>query len=125
MSEIASNQRQYPRISTVGGNYQVRFRLGDRLVSEARLANVSAGGCGLEIQVADAMDLVMGSVLVEIYMVHPELPLVPLQGCVVFLLGKASGKTRGYVVAGVQFTRITPQVQLLIAEHVQDVLDIA
>lgn len=122
MSDLSLNQRQYPRLSTVGGDYQVRFRIGELQVTGARLANISAGGCGLEVQVADAADLAMGTTLTELFLVHPDLPLVPLQGSVVFMLGKAVGKTRGFVLAGVQFTRITPMVQLLIAEHVQEAL---
>jgi hypothetical protein len=38
---------------------------------------------------------------------------------VVRLLGKVPGKTSGYVLAGVEFTMITPFVRQLIREHVE------
>ena len=95
------------------------FRFKDRHVATARLANVSAGGCGLEIQMADAWDMDMGSVLEELFLLHPDLPCVPLQATVVRLLGKVPGKTSGYVLAGVEFSQITPFIEQMIREHVE------
>jgi len=68
---------------------------------------------------ADARNLDLGAVLEEIVMVHPDLPCVPLQGTVVRLLGKVPGKTSGYVLAGVEFTLITPFVRQLIRDHTE------
>jgi c-di-GMP-binding flagellar brake protein YcgR len=106
-------------MSTSGGPYEVSFRIHDRLVTTARLANISAGGCGLEIQMVDAWDLDSGSVVDNLCLVHPDLPCVPLQGTVVRLLGKVAGKTSGYVLAGVEFSLITPFIQDLIQGHVE------
>jgi hypothetical protein len=83
------------------------------------LANLSATGCGLEVQMSEAWNLETGAVLKELYLDHPELPYVPLQGFVVRLLGKVPGKTNGYVLAGVDFSLITPFVQDLIQAHVE------
>jgi c-di-GMP-binding flagellar brake protein YcgR len=96
----------------------VAFQIHDRLVTGARLANISAGGCGLEIQMVDAWDLDTGAVLDNLCILHPDLPCVPLQGTVVRLLGKVPGKTSGYVLAGVEFSLITPFIQDLIEGHV-------
>ncbi len=106
-------------MSTSGGAYRVAFHIHDRMVAGARLANLSAGGCGLEIQIADAWDLDTGSVLENFCLFHPDLPCVPLRGTVVRLLGKVPGKTSGYVLAGIEFTMITPFVQGLIDGHVE------
>lgn len=111
-------RRRFPRLSTSGGPYEVAFKVHDRLVTTARLANISAGGCGLEIQMVDAWDLDSGSVLDNLCILHPDLPSVPLQGTIVRLLGKVPGKTNGYVLAGIEFTMITPFVQKLIEDHV-------
>ena len=105
-------------MSTSGGPYEVAFQIHDRRVDSARLANLSAGGCGLEVQMVDAWDLDSGSVLENLCIMHPDLPCVPLQGTVVRLLGKVPGKTSGYVLAGVEFSMITPFIQELIEGHV-------
>jgi len=114
-----SERRRDLRLSTSGGPYRVSFRFRDQCVTQARLANVSAGGCGLEIQMADARDLDPGAVLEAFFLLHPDLPCVPLQATVVRMLGKVPGKTGGYVLAGVDFTLITPFVRQLIRDHVQ------
>jgi c-di-GMP-binding flagellar brake protein YcgR len=114
-----SERRRFTRLSTSGAAYGVSFVLQDRLVSAARLANLSAGGCGLEIQMADARDLDTGTVLENLCLLHPDLPCVPLQATVVRLLGKVPGKTSGYLLAGVAFTLVTPFIMNLIADHVE------
>ncbi|BDU72127.1 hypothetical protein METEAL_13010 [Mesoterricola silvestris] len=106
-------------MSTSGGTYRVAFHLHERMVAGARLANLSAGGCGLEIQLVDAWDLDTGSVLDNLCILHPDLPCVPLQGTVMRLLGKVPGKTSGYVLAGIEFTMITPFIQGMIDAHVE------
>ena len=112
-------RRRDLRLSTSGGQYQVRFRFRDRQVGSAVLANVSASGCGLEIQMADARDMDTGMVLEDLFLFHPDLPCVPLQATVVRLLGKVPGKTSGYVLVGVEFSAITPFVSGLIRDHVE------
>ena len=114
-----NNRRRHVRLSTSGGPYQVSFRFKDRHVGAARLANVSAGGCGLEIQMGDAWDMDTGSVLEELFLLHPDLPCVPLQAIVVRMLGKVPGKTSGYVLVGVEFSQITPVIEQMIREHVE------
>jgi c-di-GMP-binding flagellar brake protein YcgR len=113
-------RRRDIRLNTMGGPYQVSFQLQERHVPQARLANLSAGGCGLEIQMGDARDLDTGAVLDDFFLLHPDLPCVPLRAVVVRLLGKVPGKTSGYVLAGVEFTMITPFVKQLIRDHVED-----
>lgn len=114
-----NERRRYTRLSTSGKPYEVAFQIHDRLVTAARLANLSAGGCGLEVQMVDAWDLDAGSVLDNLCIMHPDLPCVPLQGTVVRVLGKVPGKTSGYVLAGLEFTLITPFIQDLIQAHVE------
>jgi len=114
-----SDRRRDIRLSTTGGPYQVSFQFRERHVPCARLVNLSAGGCGLEIQMADARDMDTGAVLEDFFLLHPDLPCVPLRAIVVRLLGKVPGKTSGYVLAGVEFTMITPFVGQLIRDHVE------
>lgn len=112
-------RRRFERLSTAGKSYGVRFQVRGREILGARLANLSACGCGLEVQMADAADLDPGAALQSLWLDHPDLPLVPLEGTVVRVLGKVPGKTSGYVLVGVDFTDITPLVQDLIEGHVQ------
>ena len=116
--DIAERRRE-PRLNTERDAYQVSFRLHDRQITRARLVNLSASGCGLEIQMADAGALDLGVTLEDLFLLHPELPCVPLQATIMRLLGKVPGKTSGYVLAGVEFTLVTRFVQQLIRDHVE------
>jgi hypothetical protein len=58
-------------------------------------------------------------VLEDLFLLHPDLPCVPLRAVVVRLLGKVPGKTSGYVLAGVEFNLLTPFVKQLIRDHVE------
>lgn len=113
-----ADRRRFARLSTAGKPYGVSFSHGGRDVLSARLANLSACGCGLEVQMEEAADLESGSLLEGICLDHPDIPPVPLDGVVVRVLGKVPGKTSGYVLVGVDFTAITPLVQGLINDHV-------
>jgi len=113
-----SERRRDVRVNTTGGPYEVSFSFRDRAVTNARLANLSASGCALEIQIAEARDMDTGVVLKNFYLLHPDLPAVPLQAIVMRLLGKVPGKTSGYVLTGLEFTMITPFIQDLIRQHV-------
>jgi len=113
------DRRRAARLSTSGGPYGVSFRQEGRDSRQVRLANISSTGCALEIPMEEAWDMEMGSVFRDFYLNHPELPFVPLHATVVRLLGKVPGKTSGYILAGVDFTLITPLVQGLIQAHVE------
>jgi len=119
LSTDGSERRRFTRLSTAGGEYGVSFLFQDHLVATANLVNLSAGGCGLEIQMADARDLDTGAVLDNLLLLHQDLPSVPLQATVVRLLGKVPGKTSGYLLAGVEFTLVTPFIKGLIEDHVE------
>ena len=114
-----SERRRDQRLSITDSSYQVSFRLNDRQIAGARLVNLSASGCGLEVQMADTAALDLGGTLEDLFLLHPDLPCVPLQATVMRLLGKVPGKTSGYVLAGAEFTQITPFIQGLIRAHVE------
>lgn len=105
-------------MSTSGLAYAVHFQVQGREIEGARLANLSASGCGLELQMEEARHLETGAVLDQFFLDHPDLPYVPLQASVVRILGKVAGKTQGYVLVGVDFSRISDFVRNLIQDHV-------
>lgn len=111
-------QRKHPRLSITGREYGVRFEANGLDILDARLVNLSAGGCGLEVQMADARHLEIGDILEALYLDHMDLPLVPLTALVLRMLGKVPGKTVGYVLVGAEFQGLTPFVRNLIADHV-------
>lgn len=111
-------KRKYPRLSITEAGYAIRFRSGATDIRHARLANLSAGGCGLEVQMAEAKHLEVGDVLEEVLLDHPDLPWVPLSAVVLRMLGKVPGKSTGYVLMGLEFQGVTPFVRGLIADHV-------
>lgn len=121
--DAPAERRRFPRLNTLGAPYRASFEAGGGTV-EVRLANLSAGGCGLELPMALARGLDVGSLLQGLRLDHPDLPLVPLEGSVVRLLGKIPGKTAGYALAGVEFTAVTPFVQMLIHGHVLQHLEL-
>jgi len=117
------DKRRYPRLSTTGGEYGIRFRTKGMDVLDAHLANLSAGGCGLEVQIQEAAHLEVGDAIEFLILDHPDLPFVPLTATILRVLGKVAGKTSGYILIGVEFQDITPFVRELIADHVVTELD--
>jgi c-di-GMP-binding flagellar brake protein YcgR len=91
-------------------------------VHDGRLVNLSAGGCGLEIQMADARHLDVGDLLESVFLDHSDLPFVPLSAVVTRMLGKVAGKTGGYVLVGLEFQETTSFIRELIADHVAEKL---
>ena len=72
----------------------------------------------MEVAMADAGPIDAGDLLEDLYLDHPDLPLVPLSALVIRILGKVAGKTQGYVLVGVEFQEMTTFVRNLIADHV-------
>lgn len=122
MSDLGE-KRKHPRLSVDGRYYGIRFRAQGIPIHDSRLVNISAGGCGLEIQMADARYLDVGDLMDSIFLDHPDLPFVPLSAVVMRMLGKVAGKTGGYVLVGLEFQEITPFIQGLIADHVAERLN--
>jgi len=118
----AHEKRRYPRMSISDRDYGIRLEVHGHPVPGGRLVNLSAGGCGVEIQLADARSLEVGDLLESVFLDHPDLPFVPLTAVVARLLGKVAGKTGGYVLLGLEFQETTPFLRGLIEAHVAEQL---
>lgn len=116
--EREDERRRYPRLST-GPEYRVHYELrrGAGMV-QAQLQNVSACGCGLQVQMAEMGSIDPGTSIQALYLDHPDLPYVPLECSVVRVLGKVPGKSVGYALVGLDFSPITPFMAQLIQDHV-------
>lgn len=115
---IQHEKRKYPRLSINDEEYGIRLQVKGALVHDGRMRDLSAGGCGVEIQIADARNLDVGDILDSVFLDHPDLPFLPLAAVVVRMLGKVAGKTTGYVLVGLEFQETTPFVRALISSHV-------
>ena len=115
---VQHEQRKYPRMSVSGGDYRRPLQGQGQGIQDNRLVNLSAGGCCLEVDMAEWGRSTWGTVVEDLYLDHPDLPAVPLSALVMRILGKVAGKTHGYVLMGVEFQGITEFARNLIAEHV-------
>ena len=109
--------RRFPRMST-GSDYRAHFELPGFGLVRALVQNLSACGCGLQVEMTDMKELNNGCYLYALFLDHPSLPYLPLEGKVMRVLGKVPGKSEGYALVGVEFHAITPFVQGLINDHV-------
>ncbi len=112
-----ANRRRYARLNT-GVDYRVRVVHDGQVLERAQLMNISACGCGIQVHLEEIPGVEVGLILPQIYLLHEDLPLVPLQGTVVYMLGKHAGKVGGSVFLGVDFAPITPFLVNLIDQHV-------
>lgn len=115
--EPTGEMRRSDRLST-GPEYEVSLEFQGRELAEAVLQNISACGCGVKIPRNQASGLENGLRLSPVYLVHPELPYVPLEATIVRLLGRANSNQEGYVLLGLDFVYVTPTVERLILDHV-------
>jgi len=113
------NRRRFPRLNT-GPDYGLHVWVGGQLLEGAHLQNISAVGCALQLPILAVGGIENGTSLEPLYLDHEALPFVPLGGTVVWVLGRHAGRTSGYVLLGVEFRIITPMVQRLIGQHVEE-----
>ncbi len=112
-----ADRRRHPRLS-VGSGYTARFRAADRAYAAVALADLSAGGVCLRMEAREAEPLQKGMAVATLYLEHPGLPGVPLQGQISWLMGKVPGKVEGMVLVGVEFVNLHPKIEAALAQHV-------
>lgn len=109
--------RRFPRLST-GTEYCAHFKVPGGARIQAQMQNISACGCGLQVEMADMERIENGVHLEAFFLDHDDLPYVPFHGTVTRVLGKVPGKSVGYALVGVDFSPITPFMMNLINAHV-------
>lgn len=87
MATFELERRKTPRLS-LGPGFGARFMVGDRLVPDAELTNLSAGGCCLKVSADLGAELTVGDALEEFHFLHDDLPRGVLQARVRWVLGR-------------------------------------
>lgn len=122
--EQPSDRRRYPRLSLEAG-FTARFRAADKSFTAVQMSDLSAGGTCLRVDAQEADPLLKGTQVSTLYLDHPDLPTVPLQGQVSWLMGKVAGKTEGFVLVGVEFSGLNPKIEAALARFVDERLGLA
>lgn len=117
--EQPSDRRRYPRLSLDAG-YTARFRAAERSFAAVQMSDLSAGGTCLRVEALEAEPLTKGLQVSALYLDHPGLPTVPLQGQVSWLMGKVPGKTEGFVLVGIEFVNLNPKIETALAKFVDE-----
>lgn len=116
-----ANRRRFLR-ANVDDQHTVRFKLGEKSLTNLAMTNLSAGGCCVKVPAQRAEDLEKGTKVSAMYLVHPGIPSVPLEASVCWLLGRQPGRTEGYVLIGFEFTNPSPQFQETLDAYVKKLL---
>ena len=111
------DRRRFPRLST-GPEYVAHFEVPGIGRLHAQVQNLSACGCGLQVQICDIGPISQGGRIEALYLDHPDLPYIPLDGTVARVLGKVPGKSTGYALVGIDFSAITPFMMRFINGHI-------
>jgi c-di-GMP-binding flagellar brake protein YcgR len=116
-----ANRRRFPRVN-VDERHTVRFQFQSRELVGLPMTNLSAGGCCVKVVPSQAEGLVKGVAVEGLFLVHPNIPSVPLRAMVCWLMGRQPGKTEGFALVGFEFTDITPQYQESLDAYVAELL---
>ncbi len=100
---MSTDQRKDARRLALGPGYAIRFVVQGRTL-EAPLLNLSYGGCFTLVPFRDARHFERGVALVDLQLLHPDLPKAPIQCQVAYTLGGTAGMERMEQVGmGIQF----------------------
>jgi len=111
----APDRRHAPRLS-LGRGHRARFMVGDLLVDQAELTDISAGGCCLRLAPERCLGIQKGVALDEFHLLHDDLPKGVLPCRVKWILGRIDGDTgpgQRYCLVGVEF--LLPPEELTLA----------
>lgn len=117
--DTPADRRRYPRLS-VDASYTARFRAADKSFTAVPMSDLSAGGICLRVAAIEAETLVKGTLVSTLYLDHPNLPKVPIQGQVTWMMGKVPGKLTGFVLVGVEFVALNPKTEAALANYVDE-----
>jgi len=88
----------------------------------APVTNLSAGGCCIRIAPHEALLLERGTPISMLRLMHPEIPSVPLQGRVCWIMGKRTEVQDGFSLVGIEFINPSPNFMALLEGYVTGLL---
>lgn len=94
--------RRYRRANT-GSEYTVQFKVRDRFFMGLSVTSLGAGGCSVKISATLATSLKPDDLLSKLFLLHPELPRVPLEGRISWIRGRQPGMDENVLLMGVEF----------------------
>lgn len=114
-------KRIHPRLS-LDGSYTARFELEGVVFRGVPLTNISRGGIGIRLEVVEAVDIVLGSILRNIVVEQPPFSPLKVDAEVRHILGRHAGRTSGPLFLGVQFVdpseRLVTQIDKFIEKWI-------
>ncbi len=113
-----ANMRIHPRVD-VGPEYTALFTSAWRTYVGARIRNLSAGGCCIQLHRTEAGSLFKGAKLSIMHLTHPDLPKHRLEGRVAWMgpRGVQDGKP-DQVLVGVEFVDPHPRFSTSILDFI-------
>jgi hypothetical protein len=109
---MSMDQRKDARRLALGPGFSIRFLVQGRPL-ETPILNLSYGGCFTLVPFKDARHFERGVAVVDLQLLHPELPKGLIQCQVAYTLGGTAGTERMEQVGmGIQFTEMDPLVRM-------------
>jgi hypothetical protein len=106
-----------PRVSA-GPDYSCSFRINGVAFQELPLTDFGANGCGFRVEVQRSGPFLAGAFIHSFHLYHPDLPQVPMQGCIARVTGKTPGRTEGFVLVAMDFVNLNGRLRDIFLDHV-------
>ena len=95
--------RRYHR-AKVGPGVMIQFKARDRFFLGLNVVSLGGGGCSVKISPTLAASLHPEDLLSRMFLQHPRLPSLALQGKISWIRGKQPGMGEDAVLLGIEFT---------------------
>ena len=116
--EAGPDRRQHTRLN-LDDRFTVRFEVGYKVFRSVPMTNVSIGGVGLRMEMANLAPIQAGTLLRNLVMEHPTLPNQRIDSEVRHILGQQGGRTEGPVFLGVQFVNPPEALVRILEQYVE------
>jgi c-di-GMP-binding flagellar brake protein YcgR len=107
----------HPRLS-VGSDHTCSFRLAGVAFQDVAMTDLSDTGCGFRVHIQHSGPFSPGAFVQSFRIHHPDLPAVPMQGCLSQVIGKIPGRTMGFILVHMDFQNLNTRLVQIIKDHV-------
>ena len=113
--------RRYRRANT-GPGHTVQFKARNRFFMGLSVVSMGAGGCSVKISITLAASLKPDDPLTKLFLLHPDLPQVPLEGRVSWIRGRQPGLEENALLMGIEFLSLEEGYAKLLDDYVVQLL---